>query len=160
MNVLSVSYSYLLVKVSSMILVVVLLCSLTALVYSQSPGDSVTVHLPFGSVKGYSNGDSWQFYGIPFAAPPVGKLRWSPPTKFTAWNATLDAKDPPPECIQKCELGTYACSVNVSEDCLYLNIFTPLSWRPDSNKKFDILLFIYGGSFLQGTSGCQIYDSR
>lgn len=145
----------------TIVIVLLILYSLTTLVFTQSEGDSVTVNLPFGSVKGYSNGYSWQFYGIPFAAAPIGELRWSPPINFTAWNGnTLDAKDPPPACMQRCLLGITGCAANMSEDCLYLNIFTPLSWRPGSETSYDILVFIYGGSYIQGTSGCLIYDSR
>ncbi|KAI6649632.1 acetylcholinesterase isoform E4-E6 precursor [Oopsacas minuta] len=145
----------------SSMLFLLLLNILTTLVYPQSQGDSITVHLPFGSVKGYSNGDSWQFYRIPFAAPPIGNLRWAPPSNFTAWSGdTLDAKYPPPACIQKCLLAPNFCAANMSEDCLYINIFIPLSWRPESKKDYNILLYIHGGSFTKGTSGCLIFDSR
>ncbi|KAI6659372.1 acetylcholinesterase isoform E4-E6 precursor [Oopsacas minuta] len=142
------------------LLFLLLVCSIIR-VHTQSVGDSITIDLPFGSVKGYSNGDSWEFYGIPFAAPPVGNLRWQPPSNFTPWSgSTLDAKDPPPACIQKCEFGIIGCAANMSEDCLYLNIFIPISWRPGSIRSYDILLFIYGGGFHEGTSGCLLYDSR
>ena len=139
---------------------VLLLCYITT-VYSQPEGVSITVDLPFGSIKGYSNGETWQFYGIPFAAPPIGNLRWQPPTKFTPWpGSVLDARNPPPACIQHCQLGPIACISNMSEDCLYLNIFVPLSWTPRSNNSFNVLLFIYGGSYLEETSGCLLYDSK
>ncbi|KAI6661816.1 acetylcholinesterase isoform E4-E6 precursor [Oopsacas minuta] len=142
------------------VLLLQIFCCVIA-ISTQLEGASVTVDLPFGSIKGYSNGDSWQFYGIPFAAPPVGDLRWQPPTDFIPWTgSTLDANYPPPACIQNCQLGMPACAANMSEDCLYLNIFIPISWTPGSNMTYDVLLFIYGGSFIEGTSGCLLYDSK
>ncbi|KAI6661815.1 acetylcholinesterase isoform E4-E6 precursor [Oopsacas minuta] len=89
-----------------------------------------------------------------------GDLRWQPPTDFTPWaGSTLGANIPPPACIQNCEGAIFGCMTN-SEDCLYLNIFIPLPWTPGSNITYDVLLFIYGGSFIQGSSDSLIYDSK
>lgn len=141
-------------------LLILLLCCITT-IYAQLEGESIVVDLPFGSVRGYSNGGTWQFYGIPFASPPIGDLRWKPPTNFTHWTGSvLDARDPPPACIQSCQLGPTACASNISEDCLYLNVFVPLSWTPSSSNSYNVFTFIYGGSFVEGTSGCVLYDSK
>ena len=130
-------------------------------IYAQSHDATITVHLPFGgSLLGYSNGDSWQFNGIPFAAPPIGDLRWKDPHNFAYWEGTRDAKEQSAACIQNCTFGISGCAPSYSEDCLYLNVYIPLSWTPESSQSFDVLIQIYGGAFIEGTSNCHLYNAR
>ena len=102
-----------------------------------------------GPVKGKKvteNGkDRYEFLGIPFAEPPVGKLRFKPPVPVSPWSDVREAFSDGPACIQK--VGEFLGSTDgTSEDCLTLNIFSP-SLR--SNKA--VMLWIHGGGFTQGS---------
>jgi para-nitrobenzyl esterase len=67
-----------------------------------------------------------QFLGVPYAAPPVGALRWQNPLPVASWGpATLNATVQPPGCIQHCGEPPHDCAATMSEDCLVLNVFTP-----------------------------------
>jgi para-nitrobenzyl esterase len=100
-----------------------------------------------GPVQGLTVGSEAQFLGIPFAAPPVGTLRWQSPQPPANWQGTLPATAFGAECPQ---LG----QTSASEDCLTLNVFAPASAAPGS--KLPVLVWIYGGSFSAGASG--MYD--
>jgi para-nitrobenzyl esterase len=69
-----------------------------------------------------------QFLGIPYAAPPVGELRWKPPQEAAAWSAPLQATKFGHTCAQP-QRGVFASPSN-DEDCLFLNIYTPEA-KPD-----------------------------
>ena len=102
-----------------------------------------------GPVKGKKvteNGkDRYEFLGIPFAEPPVGKLRFKPPVPVSPWSDVREAFSDGPACIQK--VGEFLGNTEgTSEDCLTLNIFSP-SLR--SNKA--VMLWIHGGGFTQGS---------
>ena len=98
-----------------------------------------------GPVQGLTVGNEAQFLGIPFAAPPVGTLRWRPPTPAADWQGTLQATAFGQPCPQ---LGEGA------EDCLTLNIFAPAAAQPGG--KLPVLVWIYGGAFSAGASS--MYD--
>jgi para-nitrobenzyl esterase len=72
-----------------------------------------------GSVQGKLIDDYRVFLGIPYAAPPVGKLRWQPPPPVEAWSEPLDASEATPACMQG------LVDASDSEDCLYLHVTTP-----------------------------------
>ena len=141
---------------------ILLLLAVSTLAYVKCEEARVTVNVPsVGEITGYSNGDSYQFYGIPFAKPPTGELRWKAPEKFVYPHGyTLNAEDQPDGCIQKCLLSESACPRSTSEDCLYLNIFTPLGMKPKSGNNYNVMVWIYGGGFIVGTSACKLYNSR
>ena len=143
---------------------ILLLLAASTLAYVECEEARVTVDVPsVGEITGYSNGESYQFYGIPFAKPPTGELRWKAPEKFVyPQGYTLDAETQPDGCIQKCDVGKpgLACPRSTSEDCLYLNIFTPLGKKPMSGNNYNVMVWIHGGGFVFGTSACKLYDSK
>jgi para-nitrobenzyl esterase len=95
-----------------------------------------------GKVQGYVNNYGVDaFLGIPYAAPPVGNLRWRPPVKHVAWKGVLPTMQFGPECAQIYELGAYGGLPNNNEDCLYLNVYTP---QVKSSAKLPVILFIHG----------------
>ena len=91
-----------------------------------------------GPVCGIVSGSTDEWLGIPYAAPPIGALRWQPPQPPTPWSTTLAATQFGNQCIQVS---------GGSEDCLYLNV-----WRPaDSSTNLPVLVHIHGGGFFNGS---------
>jgi para-nitrobenzyl esterase len=88
-----------------------------------------------GPVQGIVRNSIVEFLGIPYAAAPVGDLRWQPPKRHDAWTDPLRATEFSNTCPQITELGVFAGPVSVTEDCLYLNVFAAhfraccLKWR-------------------------------
>ena len=99
------------------------------------------------------------FRSIPYAKPPIGDLRWSNPQPPSSWKETLDCTKEVVGCPQKCHqipLDSDECPAVQSEDCLYLNVWTPLTATQTS--LLPTLLFIHGGSFWTGFGGGLIYN--
>lgn len=107
---------------------------------------SSTVTLEQGTLQGLVS-DHREFRGVPFAAPPVGDLRFSAPQAAAAWGGTRDATQFASACPQAGP-GTVPGS---SEDYLYLNVYTPLE-----GKKLPVMVWIHGGGFVNGAGS--IYD--
>ncbi|KAL2825328.1 Carboxylesterase [Aspergillus cavernicola] len=104
------------------------------------------------------------YKGIPFAAPPSGSKRWTPPTKPESWANTLLATEFAPQCAQPySEAGIFSTGKNsTSEDCLYLNIWTPsyTTTNPSEieSKKLPVYVWIFGGRFEGGSGDVITYD--
>ncbi|AMO60127.1 carboxylesterase type B [Mycolicibacterium phlei] len=116
------------------------------------PADPAVVHTQAGSVRGSTAIDHRYFAGIPYAAPPVGRLRWQPPAPVEPWEGLRDATEPGPRCIQDTSIDPDPRPT--SEDCLTLNVWTP----PPSDEPRPVLVWIHGGSFLNGSG--DIYGAR
>ena len=95
-----------------------------------------------GSVQGFYTKGISEFLGIPYAAPPVGDLRWRPPVAHEPWGNVLKATAYGPTCAQISELGVYAGPPNSNEDCLYLNVFTPAVGR---HENLPVIVYFHGG---------------
>ena len=102
-----------------------------------------TISTTDGPVQGFVKNGVNTYLGIPYAAPPVGALRWMPPAP-AAHHALLDATEFANTCPQVTELGAFAGPSSVTEDCLYLNVFT----TGGSNKP--VLVWIHGGGNIDG----------
>ena len=100
-----------------------------------------------GPVRGLANGPVDEFLGIPYAAPPVGALRWQPPQPSAGWSGVRDATQFAPHCPQSPSLFGQA---STSEDCLFLNVFTPSHRRAGSH--FPVMVWIHGGALVTGES--------
>jgi len=103
------------------------------------------------------------FKGIPFAAPPVGNLRWAAPQPAAPWKGVLKAEKFGASCIQNIveeqKPWTYEFMTHneISEDCLYLNVWTPAK---SASAKLPVFVYIYGGAFNSGSAAVPLYDGE
>ena len=118
-------------------------------------GTSTRVQIETGTLVGSSEAGIISFKGIPFAAPPVGPLRWHAPQPAAAWTGERDATRYGHDCMQlpfpsdAAPLGTPP-----SEDCLYANV-----WRPArAATGLPVMVWIYGGGFVNGGSSPPTYS--
>ncbi len=124
------------------------------------PGDPVSIDSGLVAGKVLPSGVR-AYFGIPFAAPPVGELRWREPQPVKAWKGTYHADRKMPECIQVLRphnINHYFGEEATSEDCLYLNVWAPASAKAGSN--LPVIVFIYGGGSTIGSSGMAIYGGE
>ncbi|MEU7580406.1 carboxylesterase/lipase family protein [Streptomyces sp. NPDC041068] len=102
-----------------------------------------------GAVRGTATRDGLRrFQGIPFAAPPVGSLRWRPPQPAHAWTGVRDATRPGPVCVQP-DAPEMPSGLPQSEDCLTLNVTAPRR-PPEPGKPRPVLVWMPGGGFVTG----------
>jgi para-nitrobenzyl esterase len=100
-----------------------------------------------GAVQGKAVGAVSEFLGLPYAAPPVGALRWQPPQPAAGWHGVRDATQFAPHCGQQPSPFGIA---STSEDCLYLNVFTPANLH--KGRKRPVMVWIHGGALVTGES--------
>lgn len=115
-----------------------------------------------GKVEGFENQGIMIFKGIPFAAPPIGDLRWKSPQPPQNWNGIKKCTEFSASPMQN-KPQPFACWTEefiaqpepLSEDCLYLNV-----WSTAKDKKQPVLVWIYGGGLNSGSANCAIYDGE
>lgn len=116
----------------------------------------LVVDAPAGVVSGQGEKGVAVFKGIPYAEPPVGAARWTPPRPLPRWSGVRDASAFGPACVQN-KSGPWNIYANdpraMSEDCLTLNI-----WAPAAARKAPVMVWIHGGSLSGGFSHEAIYD--
>ena len=110
------------------------------------------VHTKSGAVRGLVAGNYQLFQGIPYAAPPVGPLRWQPPAPPANWPGMFDASKPGARCVQD-TTNDPDFGRRVSEDCLNLNV-----WSPAGAAGRPVMVWIHGGAFVNGSA--DLYDAR
>jgi para-nitrobenzyl esterase len=99
-----------------------------------------------GRVRGKQVGATDEYLGIPYAAPPVGALRWAPPQPHARWHGIRPATAFAPHCPQSA--GDFG-QASTTEDCLYLNVFRPASSQAGD---LPVMVWIHGGGFVGGES--------
>ena len=154
---------------------------------SRSPKETSVISTESGLVQGLYNSDKSVeiFAGIPFAAPPVGELRWKEPQYVIPWEGIYKATQFAPMAMQTQNSAVYNFLFNMythqktsrtykaamSEDCLYLNIWKPstiknasasddFSTASENTEKLPVLVFIHGGSLMSGQSWYEKYDGE
>ncbi|XP_060734745.1 cAMP-regulated D2 protein [Tachysurus vachellii] len=114
-----------------------------------------------GPVRGLTLDKAHVFFGIPYAAPPVGSRRWAAPQPVSQWTRPYDATFPRAACMQVCsEEFSEACPHKVNEDCLYLNIYVPVSVKLSvkTTAQLPVMVWIHGGDFIAGSASKPLYD--
>ena len=112
---------------------------------SDRGGDPNVVATDKGMVKGFRNGNTRQFLGIPYAAPPTGALRWKAPSPAAAWTGVRDAGSFARHCPQPDT--AFGRASHSAEDCLYLNVY-----RPTRGEDLPVMVWIHGGALWLGES--------
>ena len=127
------------------------------------------VHLTSGTVEGVIQGNIAVFEGLPFAMPPVGPLRWREPQPVAAWSGVRDATRPAHPCVQNLAgtdnfiqplAAAYGAAysrqtLDPSEDCLYLNVWTP---QLEPGAPLPVMVWLHGGSNRVGSGTEAGYD--
>lgn len=119
-----------------------------------------------GKLRGIPCGwpSSTVFYGIPYAAPPVGELRWRAPQPAADWEGVRDCARGSARCYQLgvgkgsfYEKEFYPCEEEMSEDCLYLNVWTPAQAE---GEKLPVIFWVHGGAFMTGYGHSAHFDGE
>lgn len=126
---------------------------------AQAAGPVVTA--PAGALEGLDQGATLAFLGVPFAAAPVGELRWRAPRPAARWRGTRKATAFGASCMQQWPVPSFGPYTSefvdtpaVSEDCLFLNI-----WRPAQGaRNLPVFVWVHGGAFMGGSGAVPIYE--
>jgi para-nitrobenzyl esterase len=108
-----------------------------------------------GVVQGQAVEGLGEFKGIPFAAPPIGDLRWKGPQPVQPWQGVRQAVAFGPACMQGPRLAQMGSTASQSEDCLYIDVWTPANSPAD---KLPVIAWVYGGGFNSGATSVPMYD--
>lgn len=129
----------------------------SVLVAAEAAQRGTVVKTEGGAVEGVTKDGIISFKGLPYAAPPVGDLRWREPQPAAKWPQTRKADKLGNACIQKPGLSAEngGDPGALSEDCLYLNVWTPTL---DAKAKLPVIVWIHGGAYVFGSGGVAIYD--
>jgi para-nitrobenzyl esterase len=107
-----------------------------------------------GTISGIRENGLSVYKGIPFASPPVGDLRWRAPLRAAPWTGRRKADTFAPACMQVGVSMPGETPPTVSEDCLYLNIWTPAK---TAHEHLPVIVWIYGGGYINGSASMPLY---
>ena len=126
-----------------------------AFVFAATAALADPVKIDTGLLSGVTVDGVESFKGIPFAAPPVGNLRWRAPQPAAKWDGVRAADKFGFACMQEVRMPPQTVIPRdvMSEDCLTLNV-----WRPVAAKKLPVMVWIYGGALVTGSSALPTYD--
>jgi para-nitrobenzyl esterase len=127
-----------------------------ALLFAPCAMYSQTIATDSGPVTGATADGVTSYKGIPYAAPPIGPLRWRAPQPPTKWTSPLAATSYGHDCMQL-PFPSDAAPLGVApaEDCLYMNVWLPTK---HTGKKLPVMFWIYGGGWVNGGSSPSVYD--
>ncbi len=165
---MQVNFSVLFQRFRCALILMILLLGLVVIIGCSSGGGNApgvarnTVATEFGSLSGYAASGAWIYKGIPYAAPPVGNLRWRAPQDPDSWTGVRDATRPASVCTQEIYSRQWVpatvtsvsspSSYTGSEDCLYLDIYRPQTNDTD----LPVFVWIHGGA--NNFGGATSYD--
>ncbi|EAL61656.1 hypothetical protein DDB_G0291344 [Dictyostelium discoideum AX4] len=116
------------------------------------------INISNGPIRGNSFDSHKEFLGIGFAQPPVDQLRWKSPLAPSPWSDVYDATYERLPCAQICNLPPELCTNTSTEDCLYLNVFTPNIDFSTIQEPLPVMFFIAGGRFEMGSGSGELYN--
>lgn len=135
--------------------------ALLALLAVSSSSRCQTVRVEGGEISGVTAQTGVTAYkGVPYAAPPVGNLRWRAPEAAVPWTGVRKADQLPPMCMQRqgdAKGAFYWGETPASEDCLYLNVWTPAK---SARARLPVMVWIHGGAFQVGYGGSKFIDGE
>ena len=131
-----------------------LVASLVLLCSAHATGAGWTVQTDQGAVRGVVRNGALEFRGIPYAAAPVGELRWALPQPAAAWEGVRDASEFGSACPQQARFNLTEASAD--EDCLTLNVSVPVDRAP--GERLPVFVWIHGGAFVGGASSLYRLD--
>ena len=129
------------------------LAGMTALLLTAGTPAAPQALIDSGRLQGVRQGAIDVYKGVPFAAPPVGDLRWRPPQPAAPWTGVRKADAFAPACMQTGVSMPGEAPPKISEDCLYLNIWAP----PRGRGPLPVIVWIYGGGFTNGSASMPLY---
>lgn len=132
-----------------------LILALVLLTAGATGAEAQVVRTQAGEVRGVTSQGVASWKGVPFAAPPVGELRWAPPRPAAPWNGVRNAERIGPACPQpeRGDGGGVGAPSSQSEDCLTLNVFAP-----EGARNLPVMVWIHGGAFRLGYGAAPLYD--
>jgi para-nitrobenzyl esterase len=139
-----------------------ILILLLAIGTTATSATSQTVKTEGGIISGAASATAGvrEYKGVPYAAPPVGELRWKAPAPVVPWEGVRKAEEFAPECTQGGGGTGRALSYGqppISEDCLYLNVWTPAKSEKD---KLPVMVWLHGGAYAGGWSGSPFFNGE